>query len=136
MKKKLSRSDNMSRIRSQDTKIEIALRRELWHRGHRYRKNDKTVFGKPDIVFKSKKIAVFCDSEFWHGYEYLHEGKKFKTNTSFWEEKMQRNIKRDEEVNKYLLEDGWIVLRFWQKEIEKDVSKCADQVEKALNDRG
>ena len=131
-KKKISRSENMSRIRSQDTKIEISLRHELWSRGLRYRKNDKNIFGKPDILFKGKKVAVFCDSEFWHGYEYLYEGKTFKTNVSFWEQKMKRNINRDKKVTKKLLSDGWTVLRFWQREIEKDVDKCADKIEEVL----
>lgn len=133
--KPMSRSENMSRIRGQDTKIEITLRKELWARGIRYRKNDKTVYGKPDIVFKGKKIAVFCDSEFWHGYEYLNEGKTFKTNTSFWEEKMKRNIERDRKVNQVLKDEGWMVLRFWEKQILQDVKACADQIQLYLDDQ-
>ena len=131
----MSRSENMSRIRGQDTKIEIALRKELWGRGIRYRKNDKTVYGKPDIVFKGKKIAVFCDSEFWHGYEYLNVGKTFKTNPSFWEEKMKRNIERDKKVNQALKDEGWMVLRFWEKQILKDVKGCADLIQFYLDDQ-
>lgn len=132
MPKKMTRSENMARIRSQDTRIELALRKALWHRGHRYRKNDKSVYGKPDIVFKGKKIAIFCDSEFWHGYEYLHRGKTFKSNTSFWEEKMKRNIARDIKVNQRLKDDGWAVLRFWQKEIENDLNRCIEIIEDVL----
>ena len=63
-------SYNMSRVKNKDSAIEVALRKELWSRGLRYRKNVKTVFGKPDIVFVGKKVAVFCDSEFWHGYNW------------------------------------------------------------------
>ena len=74
MKKKklpINRSENMSRIKNKNTSIELLLRKELWKRGLRYRVNDKSIFGKPDIVFKRKKIAIFCDSEFWHGKKFL-----------------------------------------------------------------
>ena len=107
MKKKkqpITRSENMRRIKSKDTTIEIILRKELWRRGLRYRKNVKDVTGKPDVVFKGKKLAVFADSEFWHGKQYL-EGKYIpKTNTDFWVKKITRNIERDKEVNEKLLE--------------------------------
>ena len=123
---KISRSENMRRIKSKDTTIEIILRKELWKRGLRYRKNVKDVYGKPDIVFKSKKLAVFADSEFWHG-KMLLEGKHIpKTNTEYWVKKIMRNIERDKEVNKILAQDGWTVLRFWEKDIKKNVSICAD----------
>jgi DNA mismatch endonuclease (patch repair protein) len=105
-KKIISRSENMRRIKSSDTSIEILLRKELWKRGLRYRKNVKDIFGKPDIVFKGKKLAVFADSEFWHGKQFL-EGKYIpKTNTEFWAKKITRNIERDKEVNQKLLDDG------------------------------
>jgi DNA mismatch endonuclease (patch repair protein) len=97
MKKKnpISRSENMRRVKSKDTSIEILLRKELWKRGFRYRKNVKDIFGKPDIVFEGKKVAIFADSEFWHG-KYLMEGKYIpKTNTEFWIEKIERNTERE-----------------------------------------
>lgn len=121
-KKRLTRSENMSRIRSKNTSIEILLGKSMWALGLRYRKNDKSVFGKPDFVFKRKKIAVFCDSEFWHGKKFI-EGEKFKTNVDFWEAKIKRNIERDIEVNEYLRNHGWTVLRFWGKDILKAVYK-------------
>lgn len=131
-KKTISRSENMRRIKSKDTTIEIILRKELWSRGLRYRKNSKDIFGKPDIVFKGKKVAVFADSEFWHGKQYL-EGKYIpKTNTEFWVKKITRNIQRDKEVNEKLENDGWTVLRFWETDIRKDVSMCADRIEEVL----
>jgi len=131
-KKPISRSENMRRIKSKDTSIEVMLRKELWKRGLRYRKNAKDVFGKPDIVFKGRKVAVFADSEFWHG-KYLMEGKYIpKTNTEFWIEKIERNIERDKAVNQKLKDDGWKVFRFWESDIRKDVSSCADIVEKSL----
>lgn len=125
----MTRSENMSRIRSGNTGIELMLRKELYKRGYRYRINDKTVFGKPDIVFKKKKIAVFCDSEFWHGKDYL-EGKKPKSNTDYWYKKIERNIERDKEVNQKLTEEGWAVLRFWGKDIQKKLDECIQIIEK------
>lgn len=130
--KKMTRSENMSHIRSKNTSIEILLRKSLWSKGIRYRVNDKSVFGKPDIVFKSKKIAVFCDSEFWHGKNYLEGKSKIKTNTEYWNSKLKRNIQRDKEVNQVLKEQGWVVLRFWSDDILKRTDKCVNQIEKIL----
>ena len=128
----ISRSENMRRIKSKDTTIEILLRKELWKRGLRYRKNVKDIYGKPDIVFKGKKLAVFVDSEFWHGKQLL-EGKYIpKTNTEFWVTKIKRNIERDKEVNEKLKKDGWTVLRFWEADIRKNISACGDKVEQIL----
>jgi len=122
----------MRRIKSKDTSIEILLRKELWKRGLRYRKNAKDVFGKPDIVFKGKKLAVFADSEFWHG-KYLMEGKYIpKTNTEYWVRKITRNIERDKEVDNLLEEEGWTVLRFWESDIKKSTEKCTDTIEDTL----
>ncbi len=131
-KNPITRSENMRRIKSKDTTIEILLRNELWKRGFRYQKNPKDIYGKPDIVFKGKKLAVFADSEFWHGKQLL-EGKYIpKTNTEFWVKKITRNIERDKEVNQKLESDGWTVLRFWEADIRKNVSECADSVEEIL----
>jgi DNA mismatch endonuclease Vsr len=128
----MSRSENMSRVKAAGTSIEKMLRRELWARGYRYRKNYRKVFGNPDIVFIKRKVAVFCDSEFWHGKDYL-EGKNIpKSNNSFWVKKLQKNIARDIQVNERLKSEGWTVIRIWAKEIRRDVSACADLIEKAL----
>lgn len=126
---------NMSRIRGKDTKIEMMLRKELWSRGLRYRKNDKSVTGKPDIAFIGPKIAVFCDSEFWHGYDWEHKKDEIKTNRDFWIRKIERNMERDIEVNTILKEQGWRVLRFWGKEIQKNLEECADIIEKEVRSR-
>ena len=117
----------MSRIKSKDTSIEIILRKAVWQKGLRYRKNCKDIFGKPDLCFKGKKIIIFCDSSFWHGKNYL-EGERFKTNTDFWEKKILRNIERDKEVNKKSEEEGWTVLRFWDKEIKNNLEQCIDKI--------
>lgn len=127
----MTRSENMSRIKGKNTSIELILRKELWKRGLRYRLNDKSVFGKPDIVFKGKKIAIFCDSEFWHGKKFL-EGEIPKNNQDFWVKKLSRNIERDKEVNNKLNEDGWIVLRYWEKDIKKDINSIVDEIEQVL----
>ena len=122
----------MSHVRSKDTEIEQLLRKELWARGLRYRKNVSSVTGKPDIAFIGKKVAVFCDSEFWHGYNWEERKLDFKSHQDFWIPKIERNIARDQEVNERLKEQGWLVLRFWGKEIKKDPAACADKVLEAL----
>lgn len=129
---KQQRSYNMSRIRNKDSKIEILLRKELWSRGLRYQKNVKDIIGKPDIVFKGKKIAVFCDSEFWHGFDWNRKKLAINSNKEFWIRKIERNMQRDKEVDYLLDKEGWTVIRFWGKEIEKDVKLCADKVESIL----
>lgn len=128
----MTRSENMSRIRSKNTSIEILLGKAMWSLGLRYRKNDKTVFGKPDFVFKGKKVAVFCDSEFWHG-KYLLEQKYIpKENADYWIPKLERNIERDKQVNQELVSMGWIVIRFWEKDIRQYSEECAQKVFKAV----
>ena len=117
-------SFNMKRVKNKDSDIELLLRKELWSRGLRYRKNVAGIVGKPDIVFKSRKVAVFCDSEFWHGYDWENRKKDFKSNQDFWLPKIERNIERDKEVNRALENEGWKVLRYWGKEIKKNCKEC------------
>lgn len=128
-------SYNMRQVKNKDSAIEITLRKELWRRGIRYRKNVSRVFGKPDLAFIGKKVAVFCDSEFWHGYDWENKQKEIKSRREFWIPKIERNMARDREVNERLESEGWVVLRFWGKEIKKDVSTCADIVERVLTER-
>ena len=130
------RHKNMQAVKNKDSKIELLLRQELWNRGLRYRKNVKTVFGHPDIAFIGKKVAVFCDSEFWHGYDWEQRKSDIKSNKDFWITKIERNIARDKEVNDYLTSHGWTVLRFWGKEIQKNVAECANLIEKEVNGNG
>ena len=98
-------------------------------------KNIKTVCGKPDIAFIGKRIAVFCDSEFWHGYNWEERKKDLKSHQEFWIPKIERTIQRDIEVTAELESRGWVVLRFWGAEIKKDVSRCADSVERVYKER-
>ena len=124
---------NMQRVKSKDSEIEKILRNALWNKGYRYRKNVKDVFGHPDIVFKSKKVAIFCDSEFWHGYDWEHKKNEIKTRQDFWIPKIERNMQRDKEVNMKLSEEGWTVLRFWGTEIKKQTENCVKEIEKCIN---
>ncbi len=126
------RSYNMSRIKGNNTSIEIKLRRVLSSRGHRYRINNKNIYGRPDIVFKSKKIAVFCDSAFWHGKDFEQTISRIKTNKNYWDKKIRRNIKRDGEVTRKLRNDGWTVLRFWDEDIMKNIDAVIQKIEKYL----
>lgn len=128
-------SYNMKRVKAKDSEIELLLRKELWNRGLRYQKNVKTIIGKPDIVFKGKKIAVFCDSEFWHGYDWENRKFDIKSRREFWIPKIERNMQRDIEVTESLSKNGWLVIRFWGKEIKKNCSGCADIVEEAVRGR-
>ena len=128
-------SHNMRQVKNKDSTIELALRKELWNRGLRYRKNVKSVFGKPDIAFIGKKIAVFCDSEFWHGYAWEITQDELQSRRDFWIPKIERNMQRDREVNEKLRSEGWIVLRFWGKEIKRDVSACADIIQREWEER-
>ena len=129
------RRRNMQAVKNKDSKIEVLLRKELWSRGLRYRKNVKTVCGKPDIAFIGKRIAVFCDSEFWHGYAWEIAQDEFQSRRDFWIPKIERNMQRDQEVNEKLRADGWIVLRFWGKQIKRDVASCADEIERIWRNR-
>lgn len=128
-------SYNMQQVKNKDSEIELLLRKELWSRGLRYRKNVTKIVGKPDIVFLGKKVAVFCDSEFWHGFNWTERKKDFKSNQDFWIPKIERNIHRDIEVNKQLTEEGWTVLRFWGRDIKNNCSKCADKIQEILKEK-
>lgn len=128
-------SFNMSRVKNKNSEIELLLRRELWRRGLRYRKNVSSIYGKPDIAFVQKRVAVFCDSEFWHGFDWDNRKNDIKSNRDFWIAKIERNMQRDLEVNEKLKAEGWTVLRFWGKMIKKETALCADQIEKAVHEK-
>lgn len=129
------RQKNMKAVKSKGSKIETLLAKALWSKGLRYRKHYAKVIGKPDFVFIKQKVAVFCDSEFWHGKNWETKKHEIKSNKDFWYKKIERNIERDIEVNKELTGNGWIVLRFWGKEIKRNVEKCADKVEEVIKNK-
>lgn len=125
------RSKIMSRIKGKDTKIEVILRKALWHKGIRYRKNYRIQDCRVDIAITKYKIAVFCDGDFWHGKDF-QEG-NIKNNTKFWEQKIKRNQERDLQNTIALRDAGWTVLRFWESEIVGDINKCVSIVERIVN---
>lgn len=128
------RRKNMQAVKAKGSKLELLLAKALWAKGLRYRKNDKTVFGKPDFTFKKFKIAIFCDSEFWHGKDWSNRKHDLKSNRDFWYSKIERNIERDKEVNEFLLRKGWKVLRFWGKDITNELQNCVDRINKTINE--
>lgn len=122
---------NMSKIKGSNTKIEIVLRKALWNKGYRYRKNYKKLPGRPDIALTKYKIAIFCDSEFFHGKDWdilkprLEKGK----NSDYWIKKIERNKQRDIEKDQALQYLGWTVIHFWGKDILKDPGECIRVIE-------
>lgn len=131
----VQRSKNMRAIRSTNTKAEVRLAKSLWNLGYRYRKNNRTVFGTPDLTFKKLKIAIFVDSEFFHGKDWETQKDRVKTNAEFWQKKIERNIQRDIEVNNYLESQNWKVLRFWSTEIEKNLEDCVAIIQSEIISR-
>ena len=129
---KEQRHKNMQAVKNKDSKIELLLRSALWKKGYRYSKNSSKLEGKPDIVLPKYKTVIFCDSEFWHGYDWKRQKNTIKSNKKFWIKKIEGNIKRDKEVNKILKSQGWKVLRFWGKDIQKNLEKCINKIEKEI----
>lgn len=130
------RRKNMQHIKSKDTKIEVLLRKALWKEGYRYCKNCQDIPGKPDIVLKKYKIAIFCDGEFFHGkdWEVLKPRLKKSNNGEYWVSKISKNRQHDDEVNKRLLFEGWTVIRFWGDDIKKHTDECVKVVEETIFD--
>ncbi|MXO06460.1 very short patch repair endonuclease [Flavobacterium sp. HBTb2-11-1] len=123
------RRKTMQAIKGTATKGELRLAKALWKLGYRYRKNNKKIFGRPDLTFAKYKIAIFVDSEFFHGKDWETEQFRIKTNREYWIPKIERNIQRDEEVNAFLIAENWTVLRFWSKDIEKNLEVCVAKIE-------
>lgn len=127
----------MAAVRNKDSKAELALRRALHARGLRYRLHARDVTGHPDIVIRSQRLAVFVDGDMWHGNEYKRRGLSsladlFPTRTEWWVDKIERNMRRDQEVNEQLAAAGWTVVRIWESEVREDLQKAADRVMGAL----
>lgn len=122
----------MSRIKGKDTGIELILRKTLYHTGIRYRKNLSSLPGHPDIVLTKYHIAVFCDGDFFHGYDLTKTESQLKTNKEFWQRKIERNRTRDREVDAALVSQGYLVLRFWEHEIRNDPDGVLHEIEDAI----
>ncbi|MFL7939216.1 very short patch repair endonuclease (plasmid) [Priestia megaterium] len=122
---KEKRREIMQSVRSQSA-LENLVSRELWKRGIRFRKNVKSLFGKPDIAIKKYKIVIFIDSCFWHACE--NHGRRPKSNKEFWNKKLNRNKNRDKEVQNYYLEKGWHIKRIWEHDIKNDFEQTLDEL--------
>jgi DNA mismatch endonuclease, patch repair protein len=123
----------MSQVRGKNTSIEILMGKALWAKGLRYRKQYKKLYGTPDFVLVKHKVAIFCDSAFWHGYKNMKTKiHKFKSNKTFWKNKITENIERDKKINKELKKQGWIVLRFWDFEIKKRLDFCISKITNSI----
>ncbi len=125
----------MAAIKGKNTGIELKLRKALTEKGIRYRLYDKHIPGHPDIAFPGLKVVVFCDSEFWHGYHFEENVAQLEKLDAYWLAKIRRNIARDEEVNATLKAQGYTVLRFWGKEIEKDIDRVVMTILETLEER-
>lgn len=123
------RSRTMGHIKSKDTSIEVILRKALWHKGYRYRRNYKKLPGAPDIAITKYKIAIFCDSEFFHGYNWEVKKQKLGHNREFWVKKIERNMSRDRDTDLKLVAMDWVPMHFWGDEIKKHPSQCVEAVE-------
>ncbi len=127
------RSSNMRAIKGRDTSIELLLRKELFKRGLRFRINYKKLPGSPDVVFVKTKVAIFCDSEFWHGKDWERKKNRIICNREYWIRKIENNIKRDLDNNRSLSEMGWRVLRFWGKDIQKNMNIVVESIVNEIN---
>ncbi|MET4083430.1 DNA mismatch endonuclease (patch repair protein) [Pedobacter sp. UYP30] len=122
------RSATMAKIKAKDTSQELRFRKALWANNVRYRIHLKKVLGKPDIVIKKYRLAIFVDGDFWHGYGWAERKQKIKTNAAFWIPKIERNMQRDVFVNQQLTYMGYTVMRFWEHELKKNLDICVNQV--------
>ena len=129
---KEQRRKTMQAIKSKGSKIEKTLQNALKEKGYVFEKNYNKIKGNPDVAFLNLKIAVFCDSDFWHGYDWENKKFEFKSNRDFWWNKIEKNIERDEQVNKKLRNEGWTVLRFWGHEIKNNLDNCLIIIENSI----
>lgn len=122
------RSKRMANIKGKNTRPEVLLRKGLWAKGIRFRIHVKNMPGKPDIVINKYRLAVFVDGSFWHGFQWRIKKTKLKTNAQFWIPKIERNMQRDQINQKKLEEAGYIIMRFWDHDIQNDLKKCLNQI--------
>lgn len=123
----------MQAIKSKGSKEEVQLAKALWSRGYRYRKNDRSIYGCPDLVFRRHRLAIFVDSEYFHGKDWETERYRIKSNRNFWWNKIEGNIKRDNLVNEVLRAEGWNVIRFWSADVRKRINNCIAIIEDKIN---
>lgn len=122
----------MSKVKLKGGKAETLLAKELWHRGFRYRKNDKGLPGSPDIAILKYRIAVFVDGEFWHGKDWKTRKTRLQRNREYWIEKIEENMARDQRNDQLLLQDGWTPVHFWEKDVLKNLPRCVAEIEESI----
>ena len=122
------RSKIMSKIKGKNTRPELLLRKALWRNKLRYRTHNPKITGQPDISIIKYRLVIFIDGDFWHGYNWKIKKHKIMTNQNFWITKIERNIKRDLEVNRLLMDKGFTVMRFWEHEVKQNLDRCINQV--------
>ena len=125
-------SKRMSHVHLKKGLSETVLAKALWHQGLRYRTNYKKIPGSPDIAVTKYKIAIFVDGEFWHGYDWKNKKTKLKTHREYWVEKIEENMRRDYRNDALLEDQGWIVLHFWEKDVQSDLDGCVQNVLNAV----
>jgi DNA mismatch endonuclease (patch repair protein) len=126
----------MQSVHSTDTRPEVLLRKALWKRGIRYRKNYADLPGKPDIALTRYRIAVFVDGDFWHARGHQDcPGEQVASNKEYWRKKLKNNVERDKAVNDTLTEAGWLVLRFWSSDVMKHLDDCINQILQYIPDK-
>lgn len=130
---KKRRSEIMAKIKGSGTLLENRGWQILKKTGVKFRKHPKGIIGNPDAAIKSKKAAIFFDSEFWHGFDWEEAKKEIKSNKKFWHNKIEKNIMRDKIVNNLLRNEGWKVIRIWEKELnEKNSEKTLKRLIRTL----
>jgi len=126
------RSALMRQIKSDNTAPEILLQKALRKEKIKFKKNCREISGNPDIVLRDKRIIVFVDGEFWHGYNWKNKKRKIRANRTYWIPKIERNIARDKRNIKELGKGGWKVIRLWEHQIKKDLPKCLKKIKKVI----
>lgn len=127
----------MSKVKSKGSKAELTIRRLLHARGLRYRLHYNKAYGRPDIVFTRRRVAVFIDGDFWHGNAWRLRGlpslaAQFPNRTGWWVAKLERNMQRDTEVNQQLASEGWTVLRFWESDVTANANEVVERIVEAV----
>ena len=123
------RSRAMKRVKLKDGSLEKLVQGELWARGLRFQRHVKTLAGRPDIVFRKEKVAVFVDGDFWHGWRLPAWEHKL---SPFWRDKLRANRARDQRNFRRLRALGWRVIRLWQHDVLGNMAACIERVSDAL----
>jgi DNA mismatch endonuclease Vsr len=125
-------SKRMANVKLKRGDGETAIAKILWHEGYRYWLNYKKLPGSPDIAIQKYHVAVFVDGEFWHGHDWESRKPKLKRNREYWIEKIEENMARDSRVDKELVAMGWTPIRFWAKDVQKDLDGCIQTIKEMI----